>query len=148
MIRINSEIIPIICNENVIFEIDSEHFLSSSCFNPEDVKQLQEVISIKTNDGAFINIENATKSMADKNYETLRCVYQYISGEFQFVKFEERQLGIRVNKSVTFLLGKLVSIKKDLHLITVRTTRNEVIVLVHKEKELCDNNFNFVKGYL
>ena len=148
MIRVSSEIIPRIGNENVIFEIDSDHFLSSSVFHPEDVKKINDVISIKTVDGVLVDIQNETKDLADRNYETLRCVYQYISGEFQFVKFDEKQLGIRVNKNITFLLGKIMSIKKNLDMITVRTTRNEVLVLVHKEKELCDNNFNFVKGYL
>jgi hypothetical protein len=148
MIRVNSEIIPKVCHENVIFEIVPNHLLSSSVFNPDDVKRINEVISIKTVDGAFVDIRNETVELAEKNYATLSCIYQYIQSDFKLVNIDEKKLGIRVNKGYTFIVGKLLSIKKDLAIITVRTSQNEVLVLVHKEKELCDNNFNFIKNYL
>lgn len=148
MIRVNSEIIPKVGHENVIFEIGPNYLLSSIVFNPEDVKRLHEVISIKTIDGVFVNIHNETIELAEKNYETLSCIYQYIQSDFKLVNIDEKKLGIRINKGYTFIVGKLLSIKKDLAIITVRTSQNEVLVLVHKEKELCDSNFNFIKNYL
>jgi hypothetical protein len=148
MFRVSSEIVPKVGKDNVIFQIDSDHFLSSVVFNPENVKQINNVVCIKTNDGIIVDIENETKELADKNFATLMCIYQYISEDFKLVNIDEKQLGIRINNGITFIVGKLLTIKKDGNLVTVRTTRNEVLVLVHNEKELCDKNFNFIKNYL
>ena len=148
MIRVSSEIVPKIGKDNVIFQIDPDHFLSSIVFNPEDVKQINQVISIKTFDGIIVDIENVSQELSDKNYRTLKCIYQFVSEDFKLVNIDEKQLGIRINNGVTFIIGKLLTIKMEGNMVTVRTTRNEVLVLVHIEKELCIKNFNFIKNYL
>jgi hypothetical protein len=146
-IEVSSVIIPAIGDRNVIFEINKDHYLSSGVFTPSNVKKMNNIISIKTNDGNVINLNNLPE-VVDKNYETLSCIYQFVSEEFKLKNLMEKHMGIQIDGGITFIVGKLLSIKKEGLSIVVRTVMNEVLVLVHKQEDLCYANFSFMKNYL
>jgi hypothetical protein len=146
-IEVSSVIIPAIGDRNVIFEINKHHYLSSGVFTPSNVKKMNNIISIKTNDGNVINLNNLPE-VVDKNYETLSCIYQFVSEEFKLKNLMDKQMGIQIDGGITFIVGKLLSIKKEGLSIVVRTVMNEVLVLVHKQDDLCYANFSFMKNYL
>lgn len=146
-IELSTLIEPMIGNKNVIFKIDESHYLSYSVFEKGNVKKMGNVISIKTNEGNIINLNNSP-DVVDKNYSVLTCIYQFISDEFKLKNIDGMNLGIQINGGITFIIGKLVSIRKERLSIVVRTVMNEILVLIHKDEELCSHNFSFMKNYL